>query len=306
MSHSAKTGLARHDDPLPAQKEVRWSSPATARVSMGQTVVQVRTPRKLRRLGRRFGDRRLCRRYRRRKSALFERPSKESSKQYSGQLSRACVELTKDWRHQTVISAPARGDDGGRRQEACPLILFGHPAIVLEPRRRDHRPGARGGGLCAWPRRRALIGIDGHRRRGGGAPVRWRSPPGSVFIPMIRSPLRSSSTDTRYDLLQPAARSSPNSTASSIGQHDCQTRGVAIALRNRWRRPAAYAGAARGGAAEEHPDDRTGTGVRQDRDFHAASRAWPQAPFCQGRGDEVHRDRLCSAATVEQIVRDLG
>src|SRR5271168_2761212 len=64
--------------------------------------------------------------------------------------------------------------------------------------------------------------------------ARWLSPPGSAFIPMTRSPSRSSNTDT------PMTSFSPREIVSEldryiVGQHDAK-RAVAIALRNRWRR----------------------------------------------------------------------
>ena len=55
--------------------------------------------------------------------------------------------------------------------------------------------------------------------------------------------------------------------------------------------PAAHRIAARGGAAEEYPDDRADR-RRQDRDRAAAGQARRRAVH-QGRGDEIHRGRLC-------------
>ena len=55
--------------------------------------------------------------------------------------------------------------------------------------------------------------------------------------------------------------------------------------------PAARRAAARGGAAQEHPDDRADR-LRQDRDL-APPRQARQRAVPQGRGDEVHRGRLC-------------
>ena len=57
--------------------------------------------------------------------------------------------------------------------------------------------------------------------------------------------------------------------------------------------PAAARGAARGGPAQEHPDDRADR-RRQDRDRPASRQAGPGA-LRQGRGDQVHRGRLCRA-----------
>ena len=75
-----------------------------------------------------------------------------------------------------------------------------------------------------------------------------------------------------------------------VGQHDAK-RAVAIALRNRWRRQQLSRSPARGGAAEEHPDDRPDR-RRQDRDRAPPRPARPGA-FPQGRGDQVHRGGLC-------------
>ena len=75
-----------------------------------------------------------------------------------------------------------------------------------------------------------------------------------------------------------------------VGQNDAK-RAVAIALRNRWRRQQLDRADARRGAAEEHPDDRPDR-RRQDRDLPAAGQARRRA-VPQGRGDQVHRGRLC-------------
>ena len=75
-----------------------------------------------------------------------------------------------------------------------------------------------------------------------------------------------------------------------VGQNDAK-RAVAIALRNRWRRQQLTGPSARGGAAEEHPDDRPDR-LRQDRDFPPSRQARRRA-VPEGRGHEVHRGRLC-------------
>ena len=75
-----------------------------------------------------------------------------------------------------------------------------------------------------------------------------------------------------------------------VGQSDAK-RAVAIALRNRWRRKQLDRHHARGGDAEEHPDDRPDR-RRQDRDLAAPGQACQRA-VPQGRGDQVHRGRLC-------------
>jgi ATP-dependent HslUV protease subunit HslV len=87
--------------------------------------------------------------------ALFER-LEAKLEQYSGQLSRACVELAKDWRTDRYL----------RRLEAMmavadktvSLILSG-TGDVLEPE--DGIIGIGSGGGYALAAARALIGIDG-------------------------------------------------------------------------------------------------------------------------------------------------
>ena len=74
-----------------------------------------------------------------------------------------------------------------------------------------------------------------------------------------------------------------------VGQNDAK-RAVAIALRNRWRRQQLEGRCARR-YAQEHPDDRPDR-LRQDRDLAPAGEARQRAVH-QGRGDQVHRGRLC-------------
>src|ERR1700730_12790134 len=122
-------------------------------VSMGQTVVKSNA-RKLRRLGggsviAGFAGATAD------AIALFER-LEGKLEQYSGQLTRACVELTKDWRTDRYL----------RRLEAMmavadksvSLILSG-TGDVLEPD--DGIIGLGSGGGYALAAARALIGIDG-------------------------------------------------------------------------------------------------------------------------------------------------
>jgi ATP-dependent HslUV protease, peptidase subunit HslV len=122
-------------------------------VSMGQTIVKSNA-RKLRRLGggsviAGFAGATAD------AFALFER-LEGKLEQYSGQLSRACVELAKDWRTDRYL----------RRLEAMmavadknvSLILSG-TGDVLEPE--DGLIGIGSGGGYALAAARALIGIDG-------------------------------------------------------------------------------------------------------------------------------------------------
>ena len=75
-----------------------------------------------------------------------------------------------------------------------------------------------------------------------------------------------------------------------IGQKDAK-RAVAIALAQPLAPPAARRPDARRGDAEEHPDDRPDR-RRQDRDLAPPGQARRRA-LHQGRGDQVHRGRLC-------------
>src|SRR5712672_4240107 len=122
-------------------------------VSMGQTIVKSNA-KKLRRLGgggviAGFGGTAAD------AITLFER-LEGKLKQYSGQLTRACVELAKDWRTDRYL----------RRLEAMmavadksvSLILSG-TGDVLEPD--DGIIGLGSGGGYALAAARALIGIDG-------------------------------------------------------------------------------------------------------------------------------------------------
>ena len=75
-----------------------------------------------------------------------------------------------------------------------------------------------------------------------------------------------------------------------VGQDDAKKRGRGRAAQP-LAPPAARPRAARRGHAQEHPDDRAHR-LRQDRDQPAAGEARRRA-VRQGRGDQVHRGRLC-------------
>ena len=86
---------------------------------------------------------------------LFER-LEAKLEQYSGQLTRACVELAKDWRTDRYL----------RRLEAMMAVADKHTSLilsgtgdVLEPE--DDIIGIGSGGGYALAAARALIGIDG-------------------------------------------------------------------------------------------------------------------------------------------------
>ena len=107
---------------------------------------------------------------------LFER-LEGKLEQYAGQLTRACVELAKDWRTDRYL----------RRLEAMmavadknvSLVLSG-TGDVLEPE--DGIIGIGSGGGYALAAARALIGID-ELDAEEIARGRWRSPPGSASTP---------------------------------------------------------------------------------------------------------------------------
>jgi ATP-dependent HslUV protease subunit HslV len=106
---------------------------------------------------------------------LFER-LEAKLEQYPGQLTRACVELAKDWRTDRYL----------RRLEAMMLVADKEVSLVLtgtgdvlEPEGGVMAIGS-GGNVCAGRRPRA----DRHRhgRRGDRAPP-WRLPPTSASTP---------------------------------------------------------------------------------------------------------------------------
>ena len=213
---------------------------------------------------------------------LFER-LEGKLEQYSGQLSRACVELAKDWRTDRYL----------RRLEAMmavadknvSLILSG-TGDVLEPE--DGIIGIGSGGGYALAAARALIGIDGLDAEDDRAP-RDGDRRRDLHLHQRQDHHRETRLLTPDARPSARARSSPNSTASSSAsttpsapsRSRCATAGGASSSPR----------AARGGAAEEHPDDRPDR-LRQDRDLPAPRPAGPGA-LCQGRGDQVHRGRLC-------------
>ena len=272
--------LARHHHPVRAQGRPggrRRRRPGQPRPDRDQG-----QRRKVRRLGRR-----------RRASPASPAPPptpspcssgwRPSSSSIPGQLTRACVELAKDWRTDRYL----------RRLEAMmavadrevSLVLTG-TGDVLEPE--DGLIGIGSGGSYALA---AAARAD--RRRGPGR--RGRSPARAMKI--AADICVYTNENITLEILERAMTrtSRPREIVSEldrfiVGQHDAK-RAVAIALRNRWRRQQLPRGAARGGAAQEHPDDRPDR-RRQDRDRAPPRQARPGA-VPQGRGDQVHRGRLC-------------
>ncbi len=195
---------------------------------------------------------------------LFER-LEAKLEQHPGQLTRACVELAKDWRTDRYL----------RRLEAMmavadknvSLVLTG-TGDVLEPE--DGLIGIGSGGSYALAAARALVDRRrprcAHHRRARDEDRRRH----------LRLHQRQHRDRTIEALRVPTMTSfSPREIVSEldryiVGQHAAK-RAVAVALRNRWRRLQLRRGAARGSAAQEHPDDRPDR-LRQDRD-RAAARA---------------------------------
>ena len=121
-------------------------------VSLGQTIMKGNA-RKVRRIGKRQRHCRLCRRHRRRLHLLERLEAK--LEQYPDQLTRACVELAKDWRTDRYL----------RRLEAMMLVADKSVSLaltgtgdVLEP---EHGVMAIGsGGNYALAAARALMDTD--------------------------------------------------------------------------------------------------------------------------------------------------
>ena len=202
----------------------------------------------------------------------------EAKLEKHGNLTRAAVELAKDWRTDRML----------RRLEAMLASPTGRLAADLRHRRRD-RARARadrdrlrrrvraGRGARAAREHRARRARD--RREGART-----SPATSASTRTASS--RSKSSDADVD---DAARDRRRARQAHRRPARRQARG-----RDRAAQPlAARAGrraAARRDHAEEHPDDRPDR-RRQDRDRAPAREARERAVH-QGRGDEVHRGRL--------------
>ncbi len=158
--------------------------------------------------------------------ALFER-LEAKLEQHPGQLTRACVELAKDWRTDRYL----------RRLEAMMAVADTEASLmlsgtgdVLEPEDGIIGIGS-GGALCAGGGARALstTRISTPRR---SCARRWRSPPRSASTPTTTSRSKAckfmSSSFSPREIVSELDR-------HIVGQNDAK-RAVAIALRNRWRR----------------------------------------------------------------------
>ena len=167
--------------------------------------------------------------------------------------------------------------------------------VDYEARRRDDRPQGDG------DRRR---GLRLHQRPADGRDAGQRRPdPSRLRERLGRAlPHRSATRRSSPDLSRSGRRRieherhlTPKAIVAAldahiIGQADAK-RAVAVALRNRWRRQQLARRSARRGDAQEHPDDRADR-LRQDRDQPPPGEARRRA-VREGRGDQVHRGRLC-------------
>src|SRR6185312_7038890 len=214
---------------------------------------------------------------------LFER-LEAKLEQYPGQLTRAAVELAKDWRTDGYL----------RRLEAMMIVADAQVSLVLtgtgdvlEPE--NNVMGIGSGGNYALAAARALLDQ-----------------------PLDAEAIVRRSLDIAADICVYTNR---NMTIESLKSYLSISIDRLLPPRNRFRTrplhrrparrkarrrhraaqplapPAARREAARGSAAEEHPDDRPDR-RRQDRDFAAAGQARRRA-VPESRGDQVHRGRLC-------------
>ena len=168
---------------------------------------------------------------------LFER-LEAKLEQYPGQLTRAAVELAKDWRTDRYL----------RRLEAMMIVADAQVSLVLTGTGDVLEPeagvmGIGSGGNYALAAARALI--DGPLDAEAIVRKAWTSPPTSASTPTALSRWRSS--DAACCARPPRGPNtalmtdfSPREIVSEldrfiIGQADAK-RAVAIALRNRWRR----------------------------------------------------------------------
>ena len=191
-----------------------------------------------------------------------------SSSGIPGQLTRACVELAKDWRTDRYL----------RRLEAMMavadrdviLVLTG-TGDVLEPE--DGVIGIGSGGNYALAAARALIDIEAWTPR--RSPRKAMAIAAEICVYTNEQRHRSRPLEHRM--------TAPDPARDRLRARPLHRRPGGRQARRRHRAaqplapPAARRGAARGGGAEEHPDDRPHR-LRQDRDRPPAGQAG-QAPF---------------------------
>ena len=211
---------------------------------------------------------------------LFERF--EAKLQKHGNLTRAAIELAKDWRTDRSL----------RRLEALLFVADAKSSFiisgngdVIEPEddidrdRLGRRVRAGRGARAAAEHgaRRARDRREGAGHRGG-------------HLHLHEPEHHDRGTAKRLASMSMTPREIVEELDKHIiGQNEAK-RAVAIALRNRWRRMQMHRKPAQRDHAEEHPDDRPDR-RRQDRDRAPAREARARAVH-QGRGDEVHRGRL--------------
>ena len=143
---SRKFPMARHHHPVGPQGRRRWSSPATARSRFGKTVVKSNA-KKVRRLGQ--GD--VIAGFAGATAdafTLFER-LEAKLEQHPGPADPRLRRAGQGLAHRP-LSAPARGDDGGRRQAGEPGADRHRRRAGARGRADRHRLGRQ---LRAWPRR---------------------------------------------------------------------------------------------------------------------------------------------------------
>ena len=164
---------------------------------------------------------------------LFER-LESKLEQYPGQLTRACVELAKDWRTDRFL----------RRLEAMMIVADKrhHPGADRHRRRagaRRRRDGHRlGRQLCAG-RRQGADGYAGRTPRRSRA-RRWRSPPRSASTPTPTSSSR------RWKAADDERAEPPAGRAGTYQFHPMSARRSAADAARGWRcRTCASGGASR-------------------------------------------------------------
>ena len=285
-------GLARHHHPVRPARTAASPWPATARSRLGQTIIKGNA-RKVRRIG--AGGAVLAGFAGATADAftLLERLESKLER-FPGQLERACVELAKDWRTDRYL----------RRLEAMMAVADKDRSFtltgtgdVLEPE--DGVIGIGSGGNYALAAARALMAVDGlsaeeiARRAMKIAADICVYTNNNVIVETIRRMRMEVPTYSPREIVSELDR-------FIVGQNDAK-RAVAIALRNRWRRQQLPEAHARGSGAEEHPDDRPDR-LRQDRDRAPPGEAGAGA-VPEGRGDEVHRGRLCRPRRGEHRAR---
>ena len=221
--------------------------------------------------------------------------SRAKLEQHNGNLTRAAVELAKDWRTDRVL----------RRLEAL--------LIVAEPRRRcwsspaaatSSSPTSRviaigSGGNYALAAARALMRAHRPRRRAPSPRRRCASPP-SICIytndQIVVEELRGVTTRALARAPSTCAMSHDDAARDRLRARPLHRRAAQRQARGRDRAaqplapPAGARGAARRDRAEEHHHDRPDR-RREDRDL-APPRQARAGAVPQGRGLEVHRGRL--------------